>query len=134
MKQLHIKRIWHGLKKLFKPNYKSTTAPRVNSTRSISLYEASLPVPVPEGSQAKPARNKLLLENFPADIRRHFLFTLDYGGLRALVHASPVYHQQYLLDRQYLLCGCLRNSFGWQFCRCLCCFSDWLGGLFRNTH
>lgn len=52
------------------------------------------------------------LENLPAEIRRYLLSMLEYGGLRALVHASPVYHQQYLLDRQHLLCECLATILG----------------------
>lgn len=114
MKQIRIKRVWHGLKKLF-TNCKSTTAPHVDSTQIIAQYKTSLPVSVPEGSQAKPVRNELLLEYFPAEIRRHLLSTLEYEGLKALAHASPVYHQQYLLDRQYLLCRCLETALGCNF-------------------
>lgn len=44
-----------------------------------------------------------LLEDLPPEIRRHLLFSMDFMGL-ALVHASPVYHEQYLLDRRALLC------------------------------
>lgn len=51
-------------------------------------------------------------ENFPAEIRRYLLSMLEYEGLKALVHASPVYHQQYLLDRQRLLCECLASILG----------------------
>ncbi|KAK3311693.1 uncharacterized protein B0T15DRAFT_490290 [Chaetomium strumarium] len=47
------------------------------------------------------------LENLPAEIRREILSALDYESLRALVHASPTFHQQFLLDRRSLLCGCL---------------------------
>lgn len=43
------------------------------------------------------------LEDFPAEIRRHILSMLELDELKVLVRASPVYHQQYLLDRRYLL-------------------------------
>ncbi|OJJ87649.1 uncharacterized protein ASPGLDRAFT_63789 [Aspergillus glaucus CBS 516.65] len=52
------------------------------------------------------------LENLPAEIRRHLLSTLDYEGLKALVHASSIYHQQYLLNRHHLLCKCLETTLG----------------------
>ncbi len=43
------------------------------------------------------------LEKLPAELRRKILFDLDFAGLRALVRASAVFHQQYLLDRRRLL-------------------------------
>ncbi|KAL2022268.1 hypothetical protein VTK56DRAFT_5878 [Thermocarpiscus australiensis] len=52
------------------------------------------------------------LENLPAEIRREILDALDYESLRALVHASPTFHQQYRLDRRSLLCGCLQRTLG----------------------
>jgi hypothetical protein len=36
---------------------------------------------------------------------------LEFDELKALVHASPIYHQQYLLDRGYLLFRCIERSF-----------------------
>ncbi|KAL5362093.1 hypothetical protein BJX96DRAFT_176839 [Aspergillus floccosus] len=50
------------------------------------------------------------LEKLPAEVRRHILFTLDFEGLRALTRASPVYHQQFILDRKPLLRQCLENT------------------------
>jgi hypothetical protein len=35
---------------------------------------------------------------------------LNIDGLHALVHASPTFHQQYLLDRRFLLCQCLGRT------------------------
>lgn len=43
------------------------------------------------------------LENIPSEIRRQLLCTLELEDLEALVHASPVFHQQYRLDRKYVL-------------------------------
>ena len=40
------------------------------------------------------------------------LLALEYEALQGLVHASPVYHEQYLLDRKYLLCACLETTLG----------------------
>lgn len=37
---------------------------------------------------------------------------MDLKGLKALVSASPVYFQQYLQDRQHLLCECLETTLG----------------------
>lgn len=65
-----------------------------------------------QSETSAPEHNTPLLETFPAEIRRHLLSNLDYEGLKALVHASPVYHQQYLLDRQNLLCACLEATLG----------------------
>lgn len=50
------------------------------------------------------------LENLPPEVRRQILFALDLDGLKSLTHASPVYHQQFLLDRKPLLRDCLENT------------------------
>lgn len=50
------------------------------------------------------------LENLPPEIRRLLLSLLRLEELRALVFASPVFHQQYLLDRKYLLSKCLETT------------------------
>ncbi|KAL5343436.1 hypothetical protein BJX70DRAFT_169383 [Aspergillus crustosus] len=47
------------------------------------------------------------LENLPLDICRRILYSSDLEGLRALVHASPVYHRAYLTGRHSIL----TNSF-----------------------
>lgn len=47
------------------------------------------------------------LENLPPEVRRHLLFFMDFESLRTLIHASPVYHEQYLLDRRLFLCNLL---------------------------
>lgn len=43
------------------------------------------------------------LEALPPEIRRYLLCALELDELKGLVHASPVFHQQYLLDRKYIL-------------------------------
>lgn len=47
------------------------------------------------------------LENLPPEVRRHLLFIMDFESLKTLVHASPVYHEQYLLERRLFLCDLL---------------------------
>lgn len=52
------------------------------------------------------------LEKLPAEIRRQILSTSDLHGLRALVHASPIFHYQYLLDRKFLLAASIDVTLG----------------------
>ncbi|OQE00191.1 hypothetical protein PENVUL_c056G08858 [Penicillium vulpinum] len=52
------------------------------------------------------------LEALPPEVRRHLLTMMEFNGLRALVHASPLYHEQYLLDRQWLLGQCVDKLLG----------------------
>ncbi|KAJ5947140.1 hypothetical protein N7466_000155 [Penicillium verhagenii] len=52
------------------------------------------------------------LEALPPEIRRHLLTMMEFNGLRALVHASPLYHEQNLLDRQWLLGQCVDKLLG----------------------
>ncbi|CAG7929009.1 unnamed protein product [Penicillium olsonii] len=54
----------------------------------------------------------LSLEALPPEIRRHILTILEFNGLRALVHASPIYHKQYLMDRRWLLGQCVDKLLG----------------------
>lgn len=52
------------------------------------------------------------LESLPPEVRRLILSVLDLSRLKALVHASPTYHQQYVHDRRYLLCRSLEETLG----------------------
>ncbi|KAK5164813.1 uncharacterized protein LTR77_009477 [Saxophila tyrrhenica] len=52
------------------------------------------------------------LETLPAELRRCLLSNLHLAQLSALVHASPVYHQQYLVDRKYLLSRSIEQTLG----------------------
>ena len=63
--------------------------------------------PLPGGRQ-----QETTLENLPPELRRQLLFALDFDQLRSLVHASPVFHQQYLLDRRAILSRYLTSVFG----------------------
>lgn len=50
------------------------------------------------------------IESLPPEIRTHILSMVELEGLKRLVHASPVYHQQYLLFRKSLLFQSLENT------------------------
>ncbi|RAK93818.1 hypothetical protein BO79DRAFT_268238 [Aspergillus costaricaensis CBS 115574] len=52
------------------------------------------------------------LEALPAEIRFQILSLLGYKELKALVEASSIYHEQYLVDCGLLLFGCLENTLG----------------------
>lgn len=52
------------------------------------------------------------LETLPAEIRIQILLLLNVEGLKSLVQPSPVYHNQYLLDRKRLLLNCLATTLG----------------------
>ncbi|OJJ46464.1 hypothetical protein ASPZODRAFT_132541 [Penicilliopsis zonata CBS 506.65] len=81
---------------------------------AVSLDDAMKELPPPEDGQpcesAAATASDSLLESLPAEVRRYLLSLMDVQGLRALVHASPVYHQQYLLDRTWLLRRCLDHT------------------------
>ncbi|KAK4234785.1 hypothetical protein C8A03DRAFT_37412 [Achaetomium macrosporum] len=86
------------------------------SSKSTSMPTAPSHDPAPSGSAVQTTRQSSTVaqlnapfENLPAEIRREILGALEYEGLRALVHASPAFHQQFRLDRRSLLCGCLRK-------------------------
>ncbi|KAK4041114.1 hypothetical protein C8A01DRAFT_34847 [Parachaetomium inaequale] len=68
---------------------------------------------MPEERELTPASQaNAPLENLPAEIRRQILFSCGLDELRTLVRASPVFHQQYLLDRKSILCSCLDATLG----------------------
>ncbi|KOC14191.1 hypothetical protein AFLA70_307g001680 [Aspergillus flavus AF70] len=75
------------------------------------------------GSMQTPARGKLQkrvdcyilhrnapVEDLPPEVRHHLLSMLELETLWALVHASPVYHQQDLSARRRLLCSGLETT------------------------
>ncbi|KAK4861678.1 hypothetical protein LT330_003713 [Penicillium expansum] len=51
------------------------------------------------------------LESLPPDIRRHLLSMLELETLKSLVHASPVFYQQYPVDQKWVLCRSLAAAF-----------------------
>ncbi|KAI1371234.1 hypothetical protein F4677DRAFT_436330 [Hypoxylon crocopeplum] len=52
------------------------------------------------------------LENLPSELHRQIISTLTLDLLNDLIHASPIFFQEYLRDRTRLLCRCLRNTLG----------------------
>ncbi|KAJ5679321.1 hypothetical protein N7462_007565 [Penicillium macrosclerotiorum] len=70
-----------------------------------SQREAS-PVKTPRNSSAQ---GHAYLENLPPEIRRYLLSSLEWEELDVLVHASPVFHQQYVLDRRMFLSQSLED-------------------------
>ncbi|KAH8896820.1 hypothetical protein GQ53DRAFT_803627 [Thozetella sp. PMI_491] len=64
------------------------------------------------GQPGRLGRPPTRLENLPPEIRREVLLLLGFDELRAIVHASPIFHQQYLLERRSLLCRSLQCTLG----------------------
>lgn len=52
------------------------------------------------------------LERLPAEVRRHILSLSDLHCLKALICASPIFHQQYLLDRRLILANSIDTTLG----------------------
>ncbi|KAJ5381999.1 uncharacterized protein N7496_004427 [Penicillium cataractarum] len=52
------------------------------------------------------------LEKLPPELRLRLLSGLDFKSLKALVHASPVYHEQYAMNRKTLLFQSFMNMLG----------------------
>ncbi|KAL4906703.1 hypothetical protein BDW74DRAFT_177013 [Aspergillus multicolor] len=52
------------------------------------------------------------VESLPPEVRRRILSMATLGGIKALVHASPVYYQQFRLDRQLLIRDPLVRTLG----------------------
>ncbi|OJJ75258.1 hypothetical protein ASPBRDRAFT_193907 [Aspergillus brasiliensis CBS 101740] len=61
------------------------------------------------------SHSHIQLETLPAELRVQILNLLDFEGLEALIRASPVYHEQYLLDRKRLLLARLKVTLGSMF-------------------
>ncbi len=83
--------------------------------RVISKFRRSSRPPIPSETLHNAAPSGTAnapLENLPPELRHQVLATLTLDGLRDLVHASPVFYQQYLQDRTLLIRQCLRNTLG----------------------
>lgn len=107
-----LEELGHWIKRPFKSRRPATATPPVGSTQNIAQSKKSITVPEPGDDQPKLVRDNALLEDFPAEIRHQLLSNLDFQGLRALVSASPVYIQQYLLDRKHQLTECGEKTLG----------------------
>lgn len=86
---------------------------KATATPHIAQPEKSVSVPLgSEVHQPKLVHDNAPLESVPAEVRHHLLSILDFEGLKALISASPVYLQQYLLDRGHLLSECCEGTLG----------------------
>lgn len=53
-----------------------------------------------------------MVEHLPPELRHELLTTLDLSSLRNMVHASPVFYRQYVLERCSILSLCLERTLG----------------------
>ncbi|KAK3292882.1 uncharacterized protein B0H64DRAFT_403008 [Chaetomium fimeti] len=93
----------------------SSTAERRPQKHPLSAQHDHADDPIPGTAsnrpsiQASPA--KPTLETLPAELRTEILsHIVDLNDLSAVVHASPVFHQQYLLNRHRFLAQCLKGT------------------------
>lgn len=104
-----------SIKRVFKPRRldpRPVAATHVASTQDAAQTQSFVPIPELEDRKPNLVHNSSPLENLPAEIRHYLLSRLDLEGLKALVSASPVYFQQYLQDREHLLCDCFETTMG----------------------
>ncbi|KAB8214643.1 hypothetical protein BDV33DRAFT_195900 [Aspergillus novoparasiticus] len=92
----------------------SMRIPASTSDPTPAATAGSMPTPVPGKLQKRVDCNTLYhnapVEDLPPEVRHHLLSMLELETLWALVHASPVYHQQYLSARRHLLCSGLQTT------------------------
>lgn len=68
---------------------------------------------LPPDTHHGPGSTRATLESLPAELRLQILFdTADVADLRALAIASPIFRQQYMLDRRRLLQHALEKALG----------------------
>ncbi|RFU75927.1 hypothetical protein TARUN_6330 [Trichoderma arundinaceum] len=66
--------------------------------------------------EAETLRSSSPLENLPAELRHKLLMSMpDLPSLKAIVHASPLMHAQYLYSRGTILRSCLGRELGGLF-------------------
>jgi hypothetical protein len=77
-------------------------------------------VPIPSKSAPERCKHTLVdpnlnltapLKGLAPEIRRHLLFMMEFEPLKSLVHASPVFYQQHLEDRKWVICRSLAATF-----------------------
>lgn len=108
----HMKRAWHRFQRFLKPHRSDPKPTAANAPpQPVPTHQSDNSVLISVPLNVRPFKDAPL-EDLPAEIRRHLLSILEYERLKCLVHASPIYHHHYLLDRQYILCKCLENTFG----------------------
>ncbi|KAH7171617.1 hypothetical protein DER46DRAFT_592456 [Fusarium sp. MPI-SDFR-AT-0072] len=83
------------------------------STKKDHETPTQTPTATPPVSTSRKPLCLSTLEGLPFEIRNGILLAVDtIADLSALVHASPTFHQQYLLDRASLLWHCLQLEMG----------------------
>ncbi|KAK1761660.1 hypothetical protein QBC33DRAFT_502392 [Phialemonium atrogriseum] len=89
----------------------SDAAPKLVTIGSDVGHTEAEPQSTPS-PKAKQQNCDSRLESLLPEVRRQLLSILDLRGLKLLVRASPTFHQQYLVDRKYLLCRSLEETLG----------------------
>lgn len=120
-----MKRILSKVRHSIRPSNSSTPDAALNLDSSATAHDTDIAqttattsssVPIVEDTESEPVRinvqGNCLLEKLPPEVRRHILYGLGFEELRALIHASPTFHQQYLLDRRSLLLKSLETMLG----------------------
>ncbi|KAI0515426.1 hypothetical protein F5B22DRAFT_607330 [Xylaria bambusicola] len=103
---------WQWFAGLFKPLRVSNPV-TVHSTTKRELwlsYEIESG-PTPD-QRAENYTRHCRLEGLPPELRRYLLSTLDIIPMMAIIQASPIFYQQYLSDRKFLLCSSLETTLG----------------------
>lgn len=102
-----------GLRRKSDSAAKSTTARGVAEPADNLAYPPELiAAPATDAGELEARVCDSGLESLPAEVRRHILSVMDLARLKALTRASPTYHQQYRLDRRYLLTAALQVALG----------------------
>lgn len=91
--------------------------PRDLPTATVAMPVVPVPHDAPsnESTRTPDTENHARTSSFerlPPEVRRQILSILDLPGLKALVRASPTFHQQYLHDRRHLLSTSLEITLG----------------------
>jgi hypothetical protein len=109
-----MKRILAKLTSLKPPSSSASpdVAPDSTPSRTETMNGTLMPAARSQDSQTEQISNNKpqinsALESLPAELRIQILSHLELGGLSALVHASPVFHEDYLQTRKLLLSECL---------------------------
>ncbi|PYI09540.1 hypothetical protein BO78DRAFT_459039 [Aspergillus sclerotiicarbonarius CBS 121057] len=102
------------MKRTWRLSRSSAPDPTATAVDPATAPECSDQAPVPKRSQKQfvfnnPPRD-VPMEALPPELRYHIMSMLELQGLQALVHASPAYHRQYLLDCKRLLAKCLDTT------------------------
>ena len=109
-----LSRFIRALRLAKSPRPKSTQDPPPKGALPALGTGSSVSAHVPDGSICElfgdtPQFNGPL-ETLPVELQRQLLAVLELEELSALVHASPIFHHEYLLNRRSILCACLETT------------------------